>query len=51
MLEYKSKVSHAYESLKGVSTSSTILAGSGKPTHVLFLLPPNWSSTLEPHIT
>ena len=42
---------YAYESLKGVSTSRTMLAESGKPTNVLFLLPPNWSLALEPQIT
>ena len=42
---------YAHESLKGVSTSSTMLVGSGKPNTYLFLLPPNGSLTLEPQIT
>ena len=51
-LQYRNqRFLYAHESLKGVSTPSTMLVGSGKPKHVLFLLPPNGSLTLEPQIT
>ena len=48
LLNRNRRFPYVHESLKGVSTPSTMLAGL---THVLFPLPPNGSLTLEPQIT